>query len=176
MGFYANKENERVAGQAEQMGMVPEGMNAQMMAGGFNGTAQTSAYPVAVPAPAAVATVPRVPASEDVEAFDELCRKYKETGAVGYAVTVNLSQDDDMDKQCNFLFKEPKPASYDRYVKTASVSSTKAMKTFVLDNIHEEQKRDLEAKLNDYPAMGISLGEKLLYMLGLSKTTTVKRL
>lgn len=172
MGFYADKANERGVVQTEQIGMVQEGMNTQRMAGGFPGTAQAPTYPVTQ------AEVPSylVPASEDVDAFDELCRKYKKTGAVGYAVTVNLSQDDDMDKQCNFLFKEPKPASYDRYVKTASVSSTKAMKTFVLDNIHEEQKRDLEAKLNDYPAMGISLGEKLLYMLGLSKTTTVKRL
>ena len=50
------------------------------------------------------------------------------------------------------------------------------MRTFVLDNICQEQRKDLEKLLNEFPAMGISLGEKLLYMLGLSKTTTVRRL
>ena len=81
-----------------------------------------------------------------------------------------------MDTTMEFLFAEPKAASYDRYVKTASVSSSKAMRTFVLDNICQEQRKELEGLLEDYPAMGISLGEKLLYMLGLSKTTTVRRL
>lgn len=110
------------------------------------------------------------------ESFDRLCRHYKEEGKSGFVVTTNLSQEDDMDDNYAFLFNEPKAASYDRYVKTASTSSTKAMRTFVLDNICEEQKKDLERMLIDYPAMGISLGEKLLYMLGLSKTTTVRRL
>lgn len=113
-----------------------------------------------------------------VESFDDLCRKYAEKGMRGrmYIVTTNLSQDDDMDRTMEFLFAEPKAASYDRYVKTASVSSSKAMRTFVLDNICPEQRRDLEKLLDEFPAMGISLGEKLLYMLGLSKTTTVRRL
>lgn len=110
--------------------------------------------------------------------FADLCEAYKSKGMQGkmYIVTTNLSQDDDMDRTLEFLFKEPKAASYDRYVKTASVSSSKAMRTFVLDNICPEQKNDLEKLLGEYPAMGISLGEKLLYMLGLSKTTTVRRL
>lgn len=108
--------------------------------------------------------------------FEALCRNYKNAGKTGFIVTTNLSQEDDMDDTYSFLFGEPKAASYDRYVKTASTSSTKAMRTFVLDNICEEQRADLETLLIDYPAMGISLGEKLLYMLGLSKTTTVRRL
>lgn len=110
------------------------------------------------------------------EQFEALCKKYKDSGKSGFVVTTNLSQEDDMDDNYAFLFNEPKAASYDRYVKTASTSSTKAMRTFVLDNICEEQKKELELLLVDYPAMGISLGEKLLYMLGLSKTTTVRRL
>lgn len=110
--------------------------------------------------------------------FEQLCEKYKAAGHQGsmYVVTTNISQDDDMDKTMEFLFKEPKAASYDRYVKTANVSSSKAMRTFVLDNICQEQRNELEKLLGEYPAMGISLGEKLLYMLGLSKTTTVRRL
>ena len=81
-----------------------------------------------------------------------------------------------MEEELNFLFKEPSSASYDRYAKTASNSSSKAMKAFCLDNIHPEQRVDLDDKLSKFPALGISLGEKLLYMLGLSKTTRVRRL
>ena len=84
--------------------------------------------------------------------------------------------DDEMEEELNFLFKEPSSASYDRYAKTASSSSSKAMKAFCLDNIHPEQRVDLDDKLSKFPALGISLGEKLLYMLGLSKTTRVRRL
>ena len=108
--------------------------------------------------------------------FEALCRKYKEQGKSGFIVTTNLSQEDDMDEDHSFLFNEPKAASYDRYVKTASQSSTRAMRTFVLDNICDEQRKELESMLVDYPAMGISLGEKLLYMLGLSKNTRVRKL
>ena len=111
--------------------------------------------------------------------FDELCAYYKKkknSGSEMYIVSTNLAQDDDMDTTMEFLFNEPKAASYDRYVKTASVSSSKAMKTFVLDNICDEQHRKMQNLLDKYPAMGISIGEKLLYMLGLSKTTTVRRL
>lgn len=110
------------------------------------------------------------------EKFEALCEDYKANNKSGFVVTINLSQEDDMDDNYSFLFNEPKAASYDRYVKTASTSNTKAMRTFVLDNICEEQRKELELLLVDYPAMGISLGEKLLYMLGLSKTTTVRRL
>ena len=46
----------------------------------------------------------------------------------------------------------------------------------MLDNICEEQRDELKSTLEEYPAMAISLGEKLLNMLGLSKDTTVKKL
>jgi hypothetical protein len=111
------------------------------------------------------------PLSEDADAFDKFVE-----GKHGYVVTTSLSQDDDMEAEMNFLFNEPKAASYDRYVKTASSSSSKAMKAFCLDNIHPEQRRDLDEKLSKWPALGVSLGEKLLYMLGLSKTTRVRKL
>lgn len=120
-----------------------------------------------------VPAVPEVPKvlSEDKEAFEEFCK-----GKHGYVVSTNLSQDDEMDVEMNFLFREPSSASYDRYAKTASTSSSKAMKAFCLDNIHQEQRADLDDKLSKFPALGISLGEKLLYMLGLSKSTRVRRL
>lgn len=131
-----------------------------------------------VTAPDRVAVAATEPSKAGKMTFDMICEKYKADGHQGnmYIVTTNLSQDDEMDQTLEFLFKEPKAASYDRYVKTASVSNSKAMRTFVLDNICEEQKKELEILLVEYPAMGISIGEKLLYMLGLSKTTTVRRL
>ena len=111
------------------------------------------------------------PLSEDNRAFEKFCE-----GKHGYVVSTSLSQDDDMEEELNFLFREPTSASYDRYAKTASNSSSKAMKAFCLDNIHPDQRLDLDDKLSKFPALGISLGEKLLYMLGLSKTTRVRKL
>lgn len=108
--------------------------------------------------------------------FDAVCKKYRDEGKKGYIVTTTLTLDDDTDQEYSFLFFEPKTASYDRYAKTASTSNSKASKAFALDNICPEQKEELRTMLNDYPAMGISLAEKLLYMLGLSKTTSVKKL
>lgn len=122
------------------------------------------------------AAVQEVKEAEAEGNFEALCEKYKKQGKSGFIVTTNLSQEDDMDEDHSFLFNEPKAASYDRYVKTASQSSTRAMRTFVLDNICDEQRKELESMLVDYPAMGISLGEKLLYMLGLSKNTRVRKL
>lgn len=101
-------------------------------------------------------------------------QKYKGSGAC--VISTSLSPDDDTELELHFIFKKPGTASYDRYVKTTSVSSSKALKTFLKDNIIEEQKEDLELVNEEYPAVSISVGEKLLYMLGLSKDTTVKKL
>lgn len=140
--------------------------------------AKREGFPIPAAAPAAVKEGPHDdrPLSENREAFRELCSRKKADGETGYIVSTNISQDDDMDEELSYLFREPRPASYDRYVKTSSTSQTKAMKAFVLDNVCSEQREDLRTKLDEWPALGISLGEKLLYMLGLSKTTTVKRL
>lgn len=78
--------------------------------------------------------------------------------------------------QFTFLFRKPKPASYDRYVKTISNSASKASKTFAFDNIIDEQRDELKDTLEEYPAMAISLADKLLRMLGLADTTSVKKL
>ena len=74
------------------------------------------------------------------------------------------------------FFKKPVTASYDRYVKSTSQSPTKALKAFVLDNIIEEQTDKLAADLEEYPALSLSIGEKLLNMLGLSKDINLKLL
>ena len=126
--------------------------------------------------PISEAAAKKSPLSRDREAFESFLDQQRDKGAKGYIVSTNLAQDDEMDDTMSFLFREPKAASYDRYSKTASTSPTKAMRTFVLDNICDEQRDELDEALSKWPAMGISLGEKLLYMLGLSKTTTVRKL
>ena len=80
------------------------------------------------------------------------------------------------EKVYTFLFLKPKPASYDRYVKTMSNSVTKASKSFAFDNIIDEQREMLKETVDEYPAITISLADKLLRMLGLADTTSVKKL
>lgn len=43
-------------------------------------------------------------------------------------------------------------------------------------NIIDEQRDELKDTLEEYPAMAISLADKLLRMLGLADTTSVKKL
>ena len=110
------------------------------------------------------------------EKMEELRRKYKKTDGKIYEITTVLHPDDENEELLDYIFRKPGTTSYDRYVKTSGTSGTRALKTFVLDNIIEEQKDELKELLEEYPAMAISLGEKLLDMLGLSKETQVKKL
>lgn len=108
--------------------------------------------------------------------MERLRCKYKEKDGKIYEIETSIQEDDENEKSYDFIFRKPGTPSYDRYVKTSGVSGTKALKTFVLDNICDEQREGLKTALEEYPAMAISLGEKLLNMLGLSKDTTVKKL
>lgn len=118
-------------------------------------------------------TARKLEGKQDVEA---LKAKYKEEGGKVYDVTVTVQVDDDTEEEFSFLFRKPKPASYDRYVKTISNSVTKASRSFVYDNIVDEQKEELKKTVEEYPAITISLADKLLRMLGLADTTSVKKL
>lgn len=109
----------------------------------------------------------------DVENLKE---KYSGTDEKIYTVTTTVQVDDDTEEEFSYLFRKPKPASYDRYVKTISNSVTKASKSLVFDNIIEEQKDELKKTVEEYPAITISLADKLLRMLGLADTTSVKKL
>lgn len=110
---------------------------------------------------------------EDVES---LVKKYSGTDEKIYTVTTTVQVDDDTEEEFSYLFRKPKPASYDRYVKTISNSVTKASKSFVFDNIIDEQRDELKKTVEEYPAITISLADKLLRMLGLADTTSVKKL
>ena len=109
----------------------------------------------------------------DVENLKE---KYSGTDEKIYTVTTTVQVDDDTEEEFSYLFRKPKPASYDRYVKTISNSVTKASKSFVFDNIIDEQRDELKKTVEEYPAITISLADKLLRMLGLADTTSVKKL
>lgn len=108
--------------------------------------------------------------------MEQLRKTYKEKDGKIYEITTILHPDDDSEVELDFIFRKPGTPSYDRYVKTSGTSGTRALKTFVLDNICDEQREELKGVLEEYPAMAISLGEKLLDMLGLSKETQVKKL
>lgn len=108
--------------------------------------------------------------------MEQLRKNYKEKDGKIYEITTILHPDDDSEVEYDFIFRKPGTPSYDRYVKTSGTSGTRALKTFVLDNICDEQREALKGVLEEYPAMAISLGEKLLDMLGLSKETQVKKL
>ena len=107
---------------------------------------------------------------------EELRTQLKETGEKYYEVTVTIQVDDDTEEEKTYFFQKPKTPSYDRYLKTVSTSSSKAVTAFCQDNICTEQKEELKSDFEEYPAMALSVGEKLLAMLGLSKTTAVKKL
>ena len=107
---------------------------------------------------------------------ENLKKKYSGTDEKIYTVTTTVQVDDDTEEEFSYLFRKPKPASYDRYVKTISNSVTKASKSFVFDNIIDEQRDELKKTVEEYPAITISLADKLLRMLGLADTTSVKKL
>lgn len=104
--------------------------------------------------------------------IEELKAKY---GKV-YELVASIEEDDDKSVDKAYLFRKPTAASFDRFVKTAANSSTKASRTFILDNIVEEQRAVLEADLEEYPAMAPALNDKLFALLGLSKDITIKKL
>jgi len=104
--------------------------------------------------------------------IEELKEKY---GKI-YQLNMTLSPDDETELELCYIFKKPATASYDRYVKTAGNGMTKALKTFLTDNIIPEQLDKLEADIEEYPALTLGAGEKLLSMLGLSKDANLMRL
>lgn len=113
------------------------------------------------------------PSLTDTETLKKMEKNY---AGKAYEVTTTLTPDDDTEMELSFIFHKPTTASYDRYVKMTASSSTKALKAFIRDNVVDEQKEDLDNITESYPAISISAGEKLLYMLGLSKDATVKKL
>ena len=93
-----------------------------------------------------------------------------------YALSLFISQDDDNELELTFRFQKPKTASYDRYIKSMSQSAYRASRDFALDNVLPEDETKLKDALEEYPAMALTLGEKLMGVLGLAKTANLKLL
>ena len=103
---------------------------------------------------------------------DDLKAKY---GKI-YRVKATITPDDDTTVDVEYIFAKPSVASYDRYTKTASNGMTKALQGFLFDSIIPEYQTKLESDLEEYPALTLTIGEKLLSMLGLSKDVNLKKL
>ena len=102
--------------------------------------------------------------------------QYKSKYGKVYRINIEVEPDDCTTVSFEYFFVKPKVASFDRYVKEASKSSTRALKVFVLDNIVEEQTEKFMSDLEEYPALVLTVGEKLLSMLGISKDVNLKML
>ena len=130
--------------------------------------------------------------SEDMTGNSEISRSSGTTAPIGavaltaeqlkakygqvYQLNMTLNPDDDTELEISYIFKKPSTASYDRYLKTAANGMTKALKTFMFDNIIPEYRDKLDGDLEVYPALTMSAGEKLLSMLGLSKNSNLVKL
>ncbi|HWS42600.1 MAG TPA: hypothetical protein VN421_05880 [Pseudoflavonifractor sp.] len=102
----------------------------------------------------------------------ELREKYGKVYRVSQIVPI----DDEEEKEFNYYFKRPSVPSYDRYIKGASQSMTKASKVFMLDAVVDEDRDRLVADMEEYPGVALTIGNKLTELLGLTNTVNLKRL
>lgn len=105
--------------------------------------------------------------------FRELREKY---GEKLYTINVSIEVDDFSTDAKSYIFKKPSALSFERMTKGLSNSIVKSSRTFVLDNIIDEQSNQLIDDLEEYPALAQTLMDKLCSMLGLAKDTSVKKL
>ncbi len=93
-----------------------------------------------------------------------------------YRVGMSIPIDDDCTQEFSYCFKRPSVANYDRYIKSASKSITKASRAFMLDTVVDEDRERLTADMEEYPGVGITIGNKLTELLGLTDSVNLKRL
>lgn len=105
--------------------------------------------------------------TEEMEA--EIKAKYPKV----YRVDADI---DDIEKEFTFYFKKPTPASFNLVIKNMSKRSLAAMKLFTAESIVNEQKQEYEEVIEEYPALAMSVGQKLLGLLGLSDNISLKKL
>lgn len=108
------------------------------------------------------------------EKIEELKEKY---GKI-YQISTMFSEDEDSEETvaASYIFHKPSCASLNRYLRTAKKNMTAATAAYLLDNVIQEQKQELQEKINEYPALPISMGEKLLEVMGLTSDTNLTRL
>lgn len=116
------------------------------------------------------------PAADPCRKLEAIAYRHKAFGEKVYRVTVTVTDEDDAETDHTYLFTRPRTQSYDRYMQSMSKSITKASRVFTLDNVVEEQREELRADLEEYPAMAVNISGKLLAMLGLGDDVSVKKL
>lgn len=90
-----------------------------------------------------------------------------------YRVDVELEE---LEKDFTFYFKKPSTPSFNRVLKTMSKKTLQTMKDFTMDNIVEEDKETYTGVMSDYPGLPMSVGQKLLSLLGVSDSVSIKKL
>ncbi len=86
-----------------------------------------------------------------------------------YGLEMEIQPDDETTVEIWYIFRAPKTADYDRYVKEVSQSVSRASKNLALGTVIEEHRAKLEADLERFPALPIGISDKLLAKLGLGK-------
>ena len=92
-----------------------------------------------------------------------------------YTVAIDIDVDDATTEHREYLFKKPTVVSFDRFVKRVSTSAYKAAEDFVKDSIIDDQMQSIKADIEDFPAIVLTINEKLTNMLGLAKDVSVKK-
>jgi len=105
--------------------------------------------------------------------LDELRAKYGKVIPVQVEVP-NLCDPDGEDVVLQFVFKHPKSADVDRYLKETATSPSNALKNLCHTLIVEEMKPDLTKAMDDYPMIHASLANPLLERAGLNGKATVR--
>lgn len=91
-------------------------------------------------------------------------------------INVTVEPDDDSEVELEYIFRRPTAASYDRFIKTAQSGMLRATRAFLADSVIPEQADALNADMEEYPALAMSISEKLLVMMGLAKNVNLMKL
>lgn len=108
----------------------------------------------------------------------EIIATYKDKYGKVYLITSTVidSENDCQEKTIDFVFRQPKPLDYDRFVKDLSKKPSAAFRNLVISCVIDEQREELTNTLEEYPASAQSMTEKLLKLMGLSDDVNLKKL
>ena len=93
-----------------------------------------------------------------------------------YRVGITVPVDDTEEKDYSYYFKRPTVPAYDRYIKSAAQSITRASKAFMLDCVIDEDRDKLTADMEEDPGIAITIGNRLTELLGLTSSVNLKML
>lgn len=95
-----------------------------------------------------------------------------------YSIKVSVPdlENSEEEKELEFIFKQPIPLDYDRFMKDASKKTSQSFKNLVISCVVEEDSNALQEAINEYPALPSSLASQLLKLMGLSDNISLKKL